>query len=225
MHFFRFLSLILALAFFSPANSADFSALGFQEDDALCPRFGVSFCTAFIMEGSIEPGDSEWLSGKLSEMADVSGLSGRIGYVYLNSTGGDVYEAMRLGRIFREHKIQAIVAKDGHCYSACVLVLAGAVARLSPGEVGVHSFYSEGMKLSGFDYKNEDEKYEKVRSDVRGYLDEMRITSVVLDEMVNTPPSTLHVLSMDEKERYGLFGWDPVFHQKLVNQGYVGGKK
>lgn len=56
----------------------------------------------------------------------------------IESAGGSVYEARRLGRWLREHGLR--VAVDRLCASACVDVLAGGVARLltPTARLGVH---------------------------------------------------------------------------------------
>jgi hypothetical protein len=53
----------------------------------------------------------------------------------LNSPGGGVAAAMAIGRILRKERLDVIVPFDGECYSACVLVFAGAVWRMNAGRL------------------------------------------------------------------------------------------
>lgn len=203
--------------------AAEFESLGFQEDDALCPYLGADSCVFLNMEGAIEKGDSDWLENYIEDLkSKVEGIHVRVGAIYINSSGGDVFEAMRFGRILRENRIQLIVPLDYKCFSACVILLSGAVTRLTPGEVGVHSFYSPEMMRRGFDYEKESEKYQGVLEVVGSYLDEMRMSRQILDEMLRTPPSVMNTLSMEKKREYSLYGWDPIFHQLLKNNNYIG---
>ena len=50
-------------------------------------------------------------------------------FVFLNSSGGDVYTAMKIGRYIRKEHFHAVVHENKICASACVFVLAGARAK------------------------------------------------------------------------------------------------
>lgn len=204
------------------AYAADFSVAGVEDDGAFCPFFDSDICVSFYMDGPIEKGDAEWLENRIKKMkGSVDGLSARIGVIDIDSPGGDVYEAMRLGRIMRENRIQAIVSQQSVCYSACVLVLAGAVGRFTVGEVGVHSFYNPGVGEGGFDYQDEERRFREVSEGIGSYLDEMRVSRRLLDEMMNAPASTINILGWEKVKDYSLFGIDPLFHQYLRFSGYL----
>ena len=49
--------------------------------------------------------------------------------VYLNSLGGDVVEAMKIGRAIRKANLQTDVTSTQECSSSCVLILAAGVER------------------------------------------------------------------------------------------------
>jgi hypothetical protein len=87
---------------------------------------------------------------------------GFVNEVHLDSGGGDLQVALRIGKLFRELKIRAVVAgakpqleagrdglasvTDGDCLSACVYLLAGGIERLSIADsrIGVHRFRLAG---------------------------------------------------------------------------------
>lgn len=192
-----------------------------QEDNALCPYMGKNLCYAITMDGPIQVSDTEKVLGLIEKMGKVNGLTSRLGYVYLNSQGGDVHEAIKLGRLLRENKVQTLVGANDKCYSACVLVLAGGVARLPTGEIGIHSFYSIASTKKGFNYEVEEQRYKGVAKEIEQYLRDMRVSVRLLDEMMNTPSATMRVLSLDEQQSTSLFGVDPIFHQYLVANGYM----
>lgn len=79
--------------------------------------------------------------------------------VILDSSGGDVLAALRMGRQIREAGLDTEVrakgpgTAEGSCASACVYVLMGGVARtVRPGaKVGVHQVFGRGGELSNAD--------------------------------------------------------------------------
>ena len=72
--------------------------------------------------------------------------------VYLNSTGGNLREGMRLGRFFFHNKIETVVESKTACASACALAFLGGRdgvtgkphrTKASTSGVGFHSFSRE----------------------------------------------------------------------------------
>lgn len=206
------------------AFAATIDVADLPEDGPLCPRLNnAKLCFMLNMEGTLVAGDADELRRRIENVAKISGVPSRIGLIYLDSTGGDMYEAMKIGELLRKHKIQAAIRLKEKCYSACVLVLAGGVARFPFGQVGVHSFYSKAMTKAGFDYEKEDAQYRAVAEDVNKYLVKMRVPTALLDEMIKTPPTTIKMLEPKDTQRLGLVGVDPLFHQLLVTKGYLKG--
>ncbi|KAA0946933.1 hypothetical protein FQ186_05530 [Pseudomonas sp. ANT_H14] len=218
------LSKLIIPFFLSVASSVSAAELIFhdiQQDNALCPYMGKKMCYAVTMDGPIEKGDAVKLEGLINRMLNMNGLSSRLGYIYLSSAGGDIHEAMNIGRTLRKNKVQTLVGVNDKCYSACVLILAGGVSRLPTGEIGIHSFYSLASTQKGFDYEQEDKRYKVVGQEIEEYLKEMRVSVRLLDEMMSTPATTMRVLTLEEQQATSLFGFDPVFHQYLVANGYM----
>jgi hypothetical protein len=60
--------------------------------------------------------------------------------VELNSPGGDVSEAMQIGRLLRQRFMYTFVLADHECASACVLILMAGVGRMPmpSSRVGLH---------------------------------------------------------------------------------------
>ena len=81
-------------------------------------------------EGEIETGFADKVAARL-------GREGAVGLI-INSQGGNVAEARRLGRYLRANGLK--VAVDRVCASACIDVLAGGVARYvtKTARIGVH---------------------------------------------------------------------------------------
>jgi len=128
----------------------------------------------------------------------------------ITSDGGDVYAAMRLGRLLRSNK--AKVWAVNYCASACVLVLAGGVDRFSEYEnVVIHRPYDTAVGGIGM---QERQKLLKARNqDIRDYLSEMNVPTELLNEMLAVPAHEGRRLSNDELKYFMLHGGDPAWEE------------
>jgi ATP-dependent protease ClpP protease subunit len=129
-------------------------------------------------------------------------------YFRLNSSGGDIYAAMEIGKLIRKARGECVVPKGEKCYSACVFVLAGAVKRFVAGEVGIHRPYS--TYVGKRDYESTQNEYRRTETAVRVYLREMNLPAQLFEAMVVVPPEKIRILSDKELEAFGLSGTDPV---------------
>jgi len=123
---------------------------------------------------------------------------------------------MKLGRIIRKRGLETWTSfNDSYCYSACVLAFAGGVVRIATDDqIGVHSFYSPEF-LGTEAYQEIEEVYEIVSNDIREYLNEMRVSSVILDLMTATSYRSIRHLSMRTLIDIGFIGFDPVYDQMM----------
>ncbi|KEA51874.1 hypothetical protein DT73_13145 [Mangrovibacter sp. MFB070] len=213
--FFIFISLIPVKSF--SLTRVDWN---YEENGPLCPYMGYGMCISLKYSGDIQEGDYKKLNDFITNISKLNPKT-RIGVIYLNSNGGDLYESFMLGKLIREHKIQVVIPMNSHCYSSCVFVLAAGVGRLSFGDVGIHSFYSVKTLDKNFNYDEEDKVYQKTLNDIRNYLNYMRVSQKIVDMMLTVPSSNLHILSSDELKETGLLGIDPLFQQYLVSQGML----
>lgn len=137
--------------------------------------------------------------------------------VNLNSSGGDLYAAMSIGRALKKRdearKDRGIFVKpEAKCYSACVFVLAAGLQRVRQGSIGIHRPYLLAPK----DDINATSKWlEKVAVDAKAYLREMGVSETLYDHMVNVPPDKILTFStVREMDQYGLLGVDPAFEER-----------
>ena len=114
-----------ALAAISPARSADISALRLDRG------------TALIITGEIKPGDGAKFRSEASKYID--------GYVFLESEGGSLADAIDIGETIRLKGYATAVINGSSCNSACALIwLAGTPRALSrSGKLGFHAAYSD----------------------------------------------------------------------------------
>ena len=101
---------------------------------------------ALLMKGQIVPGDYErLLAFAITNKIDLL----RVRYV-LNSPGGDVSEALRIGRLLKSVYANVFVGPEsGPCASACFIIFVSAVQRDSlDGLVGIHRPYVSPNRLA-----------------------------------------------------------------------------
>lgn len=143
----------------------------------------------------IAPGDYEVLFKGI--MANPGKHARKI--VLLDSIGGSVPEAIRMGRLLRETGFDVIVPSDGLCQGACVYLLAAGNRKTVRGAVGLHRpYYPAGdSSLAEFTHKG-------VHYNTRAYFREMKVAPALVDEMQRIEPGRMRVLSQQELARFGL---------------------
>ena len=122
--------------------------------------------------------------------------------VNLNTGGGDLYAAMKIGRVLREIHASTIVPLDSICYSSCVLILAGSERRLVDGEVGIHRPYLPNAAVTTA--ANEKLKYAAIQKDIENFLASSNIDEKLYKDMLLVPPQNIKILSKLELDTYGL---------------------
>jgi hypothetical protein len=142
--------------------------------------------------------------------------------VTIDSIGGDIMEAIELGRFFKKNQMAVYVSltynefkknnyepnifKKGRCYSACVFLLAGGVVRkidTTFSEVGIHRphFLEIQAETTAAEMKS---VRTKLNGLIREYFEEVDINPSLLDDMLSVPPDQIRILTTSELERYRL---------------------
>ena len=146
----------------------------------------------------------------VTALAPARGLIGALD-LELNSPGGETEEAMRLGRWLRRNRGGATVKSGELCASACVLVLAGAVRRTTPGAVVVHRPY-----LGSATPAQARQAWLDLDASIRRYLARMNVPVGLADLALEEPPDGGRVLTRKEKRRFLLDGWDPAAEEEQI---------
>jgi len=146
--------------------------------------------------------------------------------IFLNSPGGSVSPAMRLGVMFRKLGSTVIVGqversrefgndpkvgvplRYGSCMSACVFALMGGKRRIVPqeSEVGVHRIHTQGQ----IDVASPDKRRMYLFADrdlvaqMRGYARMMGVDPDLINLAESVGPDRLHKLSDAEIRQYHL---------------------
>jgi hypothetical protein len=126
--------------------------------------------------------------------------------VWLDSPGGDIDAAMKIGRLIHEARSCVRVgrfsrnARNSVCASACVLILAAGTNRSADASVGIHCPYS----LLGVDTERAQARYLAALERIRTYLEEMGMPTRLYEEMMRVSAASVHWLTRDEKQQLGL---------------------
>jgi hypothetical protein len=165
-----------------------------------------------IFVGEIENGDFEKVSSLLQEAKDRE-----LGIFKINLAcpGGDVVEAMRIGKLIRGSFMATsspmnyrginicfdLPEKDRtsetcNCASACFLVWAAGVWR-SGKTLGVHRPYFRKEYFEGLPAPEAQKKYLSMSNEVRAYLKDMDIPTNVTEKMFSA--SSTEIIYLDEK--------------------------
>ena len=196
---------------------------------ALALLFGASFAQAMenprvfrgvlILEGKIVRGDYGKLRGLLGDKATFDKISGG---VFLASPGGDVAEAIRIGRLIRalglsteapsgerhgwKPGLSAIDADDLHnprnygCASACFLVFVAGIHRNVnwAGRLGIHRPFR--LQGNSTPLPSADDVFidTAVRGAIENYLHEMDVPEKYVDFMFAIPSARLRWISQRE---------------------------
>ena len=124
--------------------------------------------------------------------------------IELNSPGGDVVEALGMGKLIFEHSAMTKVRANDECVSACVFILiAGAVRTTEANSrVGVH----RPLLVSWYhmDYREARAKYEGLMEYLRTYFIQLGVSEDAFRLMMNTGSSDMRYFSPRELDLFGM---------------------
>lgn len=131
------------------------------------------------------------------------------GMLLINSAGGDLDEAMAIGRWIHQHRLG--VAARGDCASACIWILASGLIRniWTHTELRIHRPYLTA---------NEQGASERLRALLRqskAYFEEMGIPPELAERMFSTPPDEAKSLNATQISYYRLDQPDLGFQEEL----------
>jgi hypothetical protein len=189
------------------------------EDVRYGPTCQYTHCALHVkLEGVITVRDYE----KLKSLIDKTRVQGERQnlnwvnvFVYVDSPGGSVDAAMAIGRLLRKEEAYVSIGyrpllSQGVCYSACVLVFAGAVRRdMDLGRVGIHRPYLEVPKDAVSPEKVRD-IFQKTLHDICSYFREMNVSEQLADAMLRIEPENMRLLNDAALASYGLTYEDPI---------------
>ena len=187
------ISLCLAIVcLFSIQKAANAANFVLQPADAYGP-------VSVLIKGQIQAGDFD----KFRTFLLLPGhLKAFTNYVWLDSVGGNLAEAMKFANLFEKSSASVVVGPDGKCYSACFMMFAGAADRwlYTFGELGVHQI---SVSSPGADRAQIKEIATSVSNDLRRYLVQQGIPLTLIDKMMETPAFDMHIIDTLMLKRMG----------------------
>lgn len=151
------------------------------------------------------------LKNKFGEIQCTEGQT----YLIINSDGGDIDEAIKIGRIVRNNNLIVRISDNSSCLSACVLILAGGTKRYVEGKVGIHRPYFSNME-DGLNSQQIRIKIDSLNARIKSYLNEVDIPISLLDAMKVVPPESMRILTYKELSSFGLTSNDATEDEKEV---------
>lgn len=166
---------------------------------------------SLIIRGEIVPGDYLKVLVEIARDAERGSpflLRGR--RVWLDSPGGNLQEAIKIGRLFRDIYVRGVAAR--RCASACFFMLAGAVERRFAGEVAIHNPYLPEGVAKSLDIQPLQQALREAEDQSRTALSDFGVPSDLADTMMSRTSAEAYLLTIDDMMRLGLSapGWSQV---------------
>jgi len=152
-------------------------------------------------EGKIDAGFTA-LVERVAAIANRMDIGARV--LDLQSTGGQVEEAIRAGDAIAGGHWAIWVREGAICHSACVLVLAAGDTRSIAGKVGIHRLMRDQSKATTRAELSAELK--EITAQVHDYLERNGVAGALADQMMTIANRRLRVLTPDELDQYGLSG-------------------
>jgi len=154
------------------------------------------------VDGSIATGDFDAIVAASKSLL----RRGHPLWIRINSRGGNLAEAMKIGRFVRQ-TLAAVVVEGAdatpeprRCYSACALILIGAADRhlIHAPMVGIHRPYFADAVYAALSPEQARVTYARLEREVRDYLADMGAPGRFVDEMFRTPSTSMRLMTDDE---------------------------
>jgi hypothetical protein len=173
------------------------------------------------ISGDILDNDAQSFIKKINELRNINKNLGCLSdnklraTISLESNGGSVSEAMKIGRIIRENEFRTSIYYNENCASSCVLIFASGIYRMSGGNIQIHRPYFTHLNPS-LSRQQVQEMRIKVMEEMKRFAMEMDFSEALIDHMISIPPEQMHTLTLDEAKKYRLDGRDASSEEKQV---------
>lgn len=178
MRSYRLSVLLLLVAITTSADGASFGEVACAViKDGDIQFMDATDCYHLAIEGRIGKGDYKRLTAFIKQKRRFPEN------VTIQSPGGDVEEAMAIGRLFRKALLD--VSPSGQCNSACALIVfGGAGMSLSDERIGLHRPIYDPKYFAKLSFHEAEDKSRQLDHLVRAYLKEMDVPTAIADKMM-----------------------------------------
>ncbi|MDN3919744.1 hypothetical protein [Roseateles violae] len=129
----------------------------------------------------------------------------------ITSPGGNVAEAMAIGRWIRKMKGTVYVPFDSPCFSSCVYVVAAGYQRYIFGDIGIHRPF-----LNKLDNESPGKILQAILVQSRAYFFEMGVPERLADDMFSVEPEQNKILSKEQLSAYRLNQPDSGYKEEIA---------
>ena len=192
---------------------------------------GKGFLAGLHIYGEIKQGDYEKVVTNIREGLQRCPLCSF--EITIDSPGGDVMEAMKIGRLLRENLIKATIrwgyldenneilknpGRISRCYSACVLLMMGGVQReFEKNSIGIHRAFIQRSFNKDISLDESQKLQKELSKLVESYISEMGGSKALFEKMMSVDSSDLQTLSHEEFD--SLIGTnEPATHEWLYSK-------
>jgi len=182
---------------------------------------GTTTSSALLIHGEIRKGDASAFTTLADELARDTRCP-MVGsplnpvpmiFVKLDSQGGNIMEALAIGReIRRRFMVTGVPYANMECDSACVFVLMAGVNRIGGGKIGLHRPAFDPAFFADLSPTAARSRYNTLVEQLRQYyVDEMGGSPEAFRIIMTTPSTSIRYLSQDEMLALGIVGEDPAW--------------
>lgn len=125
--------------------------------------------------------------------------------IQLDSSGGNVQVALRMGTLIRQAKLNTFVDPVASCSSACVLILMGGIERMPYGQIQIHRPGFANIDKTMTEAKIE-ETIVTSQNLIVNYTRDMGLSQNLADAINTTPNWATRLPEPIEMRRWGLEG-------------------
>ena len=172
-------------------------------------------CASIRIHGDIRVGDTKALAVLIEKNEKGCKDQDIEPVVSFDSPGGDLGEAIRMGRFIRSKRISTIVEREAVCASACNMAFIGGVSRSVHGRFGIHRPYARELPP---DESEAIKIYDTTVQALKSYAIEMRVNPEIFERMMKISPQDVLFLSQQEMASFGITGIDPVWEDVLISR-------
>jgi hypothetical protein len=181
----------------------------------ISPRISTT-CASIQLRGEIRAGDTRSLAALIAKN-DIGCIGEDIQpAIAFDSPGGDLDEALRIGRLIRSKGLGAMVNRDAQCVSACNIAFLGGVSRSVDGVFGIHRPYALELSAGESDALS---KYDAITRILYAYAREMRVSPELFERMTKVSPQDVKFLNHQEMASLGVTGIDAVWEDLHMSRG------
>ena len=159
----------------------------------------------FEINGTISNSDYLFIKDVVEEFASPPFIK-----INLNSSGGEVLSAIKIGELVRNnYGITRVVGYKGKCFSACVLIYAAGIAKnIDIGDdgnwlpIGVHQHFLESTSVQTMSIEDGINYLKGTSKEIEKYFEFLGISRQLLSISLSVPKNSLRILTEKELKLY-----------------------